>query len=144
MNRQAPSNASMLTCPGPLVSLSLSLSLFPSLPLSLSLPSSYSLSLSLPPPFCNMHVHDLACFFLPSFLSLHITPLHHYNIYIYICMIVHVHDLACFFLPSFLSLIKTYIYIYISNKQTRIRKKQAKSNKQQGKVTQHTQGSHFS
>ena len=37
-----------------------------------------------------------------------------------------------------------YMYMYIIRDEKEGRKKQARSNKQQGKATQHTQGSHFS
>ena len=40
--------------------------------------------------------------------------------------------------------ITTYMYMYIFMRDEKEgRKKQARSNKQQGKATQHTQGSHF-
>ena len=38
----------------------------------------------------------------------------------------------------------TYTNVHVREKQKEGRKKQARSNKQQGKATQHTQSSHFS
>ena len=48
--------------------------------------------------------------------------------------------LASFFLPSHLSFKNMYIHVLM---QKEGRKKQARSKKQQGKATQHIQGSHL-
>ena len=55
----------------------------------------------------------------------------------------------CIYTATHMYILHVYVYVYIHihvlmRDEKEGRKKQARSNKQQGKVTQHTQGSHFS
>ena len=67
--------------------------------------------------------------------------------YMYVCVCVCVGECVCECVCYIHSGLVNEVYINVHvlmRDEKKGRKKQARSNKQQGKATQHTQGSHFS